>query len=107
MVQPSTTESLLYLGTPLFLKDKLGESGVNKAVKFIFLGIIEDIFGTIGEPLYKVQLSNLEIDQFDQATTVYYFDNNSNTRYMDIEQTVASDLITVKHTIKTRKARSK
>lgn len=85
LVQPVSPDNLLYFGTPLFLNSanlhKFKETG------YLLLGYIEDIFGSIGEPMYSVNIVNKLTNQFNVGTDVYYFPDEFNTQLMYVEQT--------------------
>lgn len=85
LVKPFSSDSLLYLGTPLFLNCVTIQ---NSGTKYTFLGYIDDIFGSVAEPMYSVTMNINPKTILNINSEVYYFPNNPNTLHMYIEHTV-------------------
>ncbi|XP_076625307.1 uncharacterized protein LOC143343867 [Colletes latitarsis] len=79
LVKPFSSDSLLYFGTQLFLK---------YGTKYTLLGYIDDIFGSIGKPMYSVTIECNPEDISIVNTQVYYFPNNPSTSYMYVKQMI-------------------
>lgn len=85
LVKPISSDSLLYFGTPLFINCmNLPKSDR----KYILLGYIDDIFGSIEEPMYSVTTKSDLYDTLDVNTEVYYFPNSPSTLHMYVEHTI-------------------
>ncbi|XP_031830575.1 uncharacterized protein LOC116426154 [Nomia melanderi] len=81
LVKPFSLDTLLYFETPLFLKCT---SVQNSETKYVFLGYIDDIFGSVGEPMYSVTLKCNLRDMLNINTEVYYFPNDPNTLHINV-----------------------
>lgn len=86
IVKPSSLNTLLDIGTPLFLNCT---SLHDNESRYIPLGYIDDIFGSVEEPMYSVSIKlNSMIDILNINAKVYYFPNHPNTSCMYIEHTI-------------------
>ncbi|XP_076246830.1 uncharacterized protein LOC143186886 isoform X1 [Calliopsis andreniformis] len=99
LIKPFSSKTLLYLGTPLFLN---GTDIQNSGTKFTLLGYIDDIFGSIAEPMYSVTINCNLKHMLNTDTQVYYFPNNPDTLYMYIEHKVNNVTNNGKYNIITR-----
>lgn len=85
LVQPIAPDILLYFGTPLFLNQSMSQ---NCRTKYILLGYIDDIFGSIGEPIYSITMKSNPKDILNINAHVYYFPNNPSTVQVYVEHTI-------------------
>ncbi|XP_053980258.1 uncharacterized protein LOC128877186 [Hylaeus volcanicus] len=76
LVKPISPDYLLYFGTPLFLNCTNPEIC---GTKYKLLGYIDDIFGSIGDPMYSITMMCNPKDIMNINTRVYYFPNNPST----------------------------
>ncbi|CAD1476606.1 unnamed protein product, partial [Heterotrigona itama] len=53
VVKPCSLNTLLYIGTPLFLNCT---NFYDNESRYTLLGYIDDIFGSVGEPMYSVSI---------------------------------------------------
>ncbi|XP_076753352.1 uncharacterized protein LOC143424878 [Xylocopa sonorina] len=97
LVKPHSPDILLYIGTPLFLISTKSEH--NKS-KYKLLGYIDDIFGSIGEPMYSVTMNCNLTDALDISEHVYYFPNHPSTLHMYVEHTTSKTSDIRKYNIK-------
>ncbi|XP_076661494.1 uncharacterized protein LOC143365312 [Halictus rubicundus] len=100
LVKPLSSDNLLYLGTPLFLSCK---NFPNCDTKYEFLGYIDDIFGSIEEPMYSITMQCDLHDTLYINTKVYYFPNNPSTLHMYVEHTIDKISNKRKYRIKKKK----
>lgn len=82
VVKPYSSKYLLYFGSPLFLSC-LNYSDCKS--DYMLLGYIDDIFGSIAEPMYSVTVKCDLTKILDVEAPVYYFPNNPSTAHMYVE----------------------
>lgn len=85
LVKPFSSDILLYFGTPLFVNCANDRSSVGK---YTLLGYIDDIFGSIGEPMYSITMKCKPKEVLNLNAEVYYFLNDPDTSHMYVEHTV-------------------
>ncbi|XP_033340969.2 uncharacterized protein LOC117228963 [Megalopta genalis] len=85
LVKPYSSDILLYIGTPLFLNCSDSQ---NCETKYIFLGGIDDIFGSIEEPMYAINIKCDLYNNLNINAELYYFPDNPNTYSLHIEYTI-------------------
>lgn len=100
IVKPFSADILLYIGTPLFLLHKDLRTGKSK---YALLGYIDDIFGSVGEPMYSVAMKCNPTDISNINAQVYYFPNHPNTLHMNIQHIVDTKSKEGKYKIKTQR----
>lgn len=99
LIKPLSSTDLLYLGTPLYLDNKAAQTCTCKNLHP--LGYIDDIFGSIKDPMYCMELCPGSGNLLKAGEQIYYSQNNPDTKFMYVEHTKEHN--TVKHRIKTRK----
>lgn len=73
VVKPCSLNTFLYIGIPLFLKYT---NYHNNELRYTLLGYIDDIFGSVGKPMYSVSVNlNPRINILNINAKVYYFLN--------------------------------
>nr|XP_033334757.1 uncharacterized protein LOC117225358 [Megalopta genalis]XP_033334758.1 uncharacterized protein LOC117225358 [Megalopta genalis] len=83
IVKVLSPSNLLFFGSPLFLHCSEVK---NCNTEFMFLGYIDDIFGSIGEPMYSVQIKCDVNNISNNNAEAYYFPDNPNTFALTVER---------------------
>ncbi|XP_015431253.1 PREDICTED: uncharacterized protein LOC107187625 [Dufourea novaeangliae] len=99
LVKPFSSDVLLYFGTPLFLNCM---NFKNSKTRCVFLGYIDDIFGSVGEPMYSITVKCDPRNVLNINAKVYYLPNNPRTLHMYVEHTVDEVSNKEKYSIRTR-----
>ena len=99
LVKPFSSDILLYFGTPLFLNCTNDRSSV---AKYTLLGYIDDIFGSIGEPMYSITIKCNPKEVLNLNAQVYYFPNDPDTLHMYVEHTVDNTFNNRKYSVITK-----
>ena len=99
LVKPFSSDILLYFGTPLFLNCTNDRSSVGK---YTLLGYIDDIFGSIGEPMYSITVKCKPKEVLNLNARVYYFPNDPDTLHMYVEHTVDDTFNNRKYSVITK-----
>ncbi|CAK9801512.1 hypothetical protein ANTQUA_LOCUS2866 [Anthophora quadrimaculata] len=99
IVKPCFSDILLYVGTPLFV---ICTNIENNRSKYTFLGYIDDIFGSIGEPMYSIAMKCSPTHALNIDEQVYYFPNLPNTLHMYLEHTTDKLCNNKRYNIKTK-----
>nr|XP_050862958.1 uncharacterized protein LOC127069689 [Vespula vulgaris] len=94
LIQPSMS-NLLYLDTPLFVSYPSSEN--QNSTNYIYLGKIDDIFGSVNEPIYTVRSLLEEINILKVGDQVYFLLNDPNTEFMSIERKLNGTFDIIKH----------
>ena len=97
VVKPYSSKYLLYFGSPLFLSS-LNYSDCKS--DYALLGYIDDIFGSIGEPMYSVSVKCDLTKILDVEAPVYYFLNNPSTAHMYVEYVLDETINKEKYNIR-------
>lgn len=84
LIQP-LLPNLLYLDSPLFLCDSNSQD--KKHENYIYLGKIDDIFGSISEPMYTVYPTLETMNILNIGDEVYFLPNNPDTKFMSLKCT--------------------
>ncbi|XP_078038900.1 uncharacterized protein LOC144471070 [Augochlora pura] len=85
LVKPHSRDALLYVGTPLFLNCSHLK---NYETEYIFVGCIDDIFGSIQEPMYSVRIKFNLFNILNINAELYYCSDNPKTYALLIEHTI-------------------
>lgn len=94
LIKPSMS-NLLYLDTPLFISNPNSQN--QNSTNYIYLGKIDDIFGSVNEPIYTVRYLLEEINILNVGDQVYFLLNDPNTEFMSIEHKLNGTFNIIKH----------
>ncbi|XP_078046392.1 uncharacterized protein LOC144474894 isoform X2 [Augochlora pura] len=100
IVKVFSPHNLLFFGSPLFLHCS---EVLNCKTEYMFLGYIDDIFGTIGEPMYSVQIKCNVKNILKNNAEAYYFPENPNTFAVTVERTRNKALNKIKYRLRKKK----
>lgn len=84
LIQP-LLPNLLYLDSPLFLCNSNSQD--KKHENYIYLGKIDDIFGSVNEPMYTVYPTLETMNILNIGDEVYFLPNNPDTQFMSLKCT--------------------
>ncbi|XP_046832764.1 uncharacterized protein LOC124430365 [Vespa crabro] len=94
LIQPSMS-NLLYLDTPLFVYNPNSQN--QSFTNYVYLGKIDDIFGSVKEPMYSVSSLLEEISILNVGDQVYFLLNDPNTKFMSVEHKLNNTFNIIKH----------
>lgn len=95
VVQVATGSKILDVGTTIFTtierlfddEDEENKENVNVGSKnYLVVGRVDDIVGSVGEPMYSLEMQSIDPVELVIDSKVYYFDDHPDTKYVIVKR---------------------